>query len=471
MSHEIKADYNQSFILPPSLEDWLPDDHPARFIRYFVEQLDLSELGFREHACKDGRSPYSNDLKLKVWLYGYFHKIRSLRGLESACYNHIGMIWLTGMNRPDHSTLGNFWRDNKQAIVNLFKESTRTAQKADLIGLVLQALDGTKIKADVCDSKGWHSKSLKKALKELDKGVEEVVDMIESSIQTEEPSYHLPDDYKERVRAELEQSLREIEEIDRKHLHPIDKDARMMKHGKGKSFGFNAQAVVDDKNGLIVAEDVTNDENDTKMLAPMIDEVEENLGDKADETVADAGFYSPDQLLEAEEKGHDVLVNLGENIAPKNADKPFHKSKFTCDKEKDVFICPLGKELRYERTRKSRKDRYLERVYRCKSFKDCPERDACSCEKQGRKITMGPHHQVLQRQIQKQKEPGNKELLAKRKQIVEPVFGIIKEIYGFRRFTVRGLENVRTQWSLVCTTFNLRKLFKHWTAGKLVIGG
>ena len=84
---------------------------------------------------------------------------------------------------------------------------------------------------------------------------------------------------------------------------------------------------------------------------------------------------------------------------------------------------------------------------------------------------MGPHHEVLQRQIQKQKEPGNKEILAKRKQIVEPVFGIIKEVLGFRRFTVRGLENVKTQWSLICTTYNLRKLFKLWTEGKLVIGG
>ena len=471
MSNQIKADYKKSFVLPPHLEDWVPADHPARFIRYFVELLDLSKLGFREHACKDGRSPYSNDLKLKIWLYGYFHKIRSLRGLEAACSNDLGLIWLTGMNSPDHSTLGNFWRDNKKAIAKLFKESTRTAQKAELIGLVLQALDGTKIKADVCDSKGWHSKSLTKALKQLDKGVEEVVDMIESSIQTEEASYHLPDDYKKRVRAEVEQSLRELETIDRKHLHPVDKDARMMKSGKGKSFSFNAQAVVDDKSGLIVAEDVVSDENDTKMLVPMIEKVEENLGEKADETVADGGFYSPDQLVKADEKGHDVLVNIGENIAPKKRDKPFHKSNFKYDEKKDVFICPIGRELTFSREKKNRRRKYLLREYRCEQYRDCPQRSSCSGGKRGRTIEMGPHHEVLQRQIQKQKVPENKELLAKRKQIVEPVFGIIKEVYGFRRFTVRGLENVRTQWSLICTCYNLRKLFKVWSAGKQVIGG
>lgn len=465
MSYEIKADYNQSFVLPPNLEDWLPADHPARFIRYFVEQLDLTELGFCEHACRDGRSPYSNDLKLKIWLYGYFHKIRSLRGLESACYNHIGMIWLTGMNHPDHSTLGNFWNENKKAMVKLFKESTRLARKAGLVGLVLHALDGTKIKADVCDSKGFRLKDIEKTLEELDKGVDEVVEMIESSIQAEETSYHLPDDYKER----LEHSLQELKNINRKHLHPVDKDARMTKYNKGNSFCFNGQAVVDDKSGLIVAQDAVNDEADNDLLVPMVKKVKETIGEAADETVADAGYYSPKQLQEAEEKELEILVNINERIAPKKNKKKFHKSNFTYNEEKDVFICPLGKELCFEGTRKEKHGKYLERIYRCKFFKDCDQVKDCSKEKGGRKITMGPHYQALLRQLKKQQIPQKKKELYKRKSIVEKVFGFIKVILGFRRFTVRGLEKVKAQWALICTTYNLRKLYKLWTEGKLEI--
>ena len=122
MSHAIIADYNKSFLLPSNLEDWVPANHPARFIRKFIEELDLSELGFRESPGKEGRPHYSNDIKLKIWVYGYFHKIRSTRSLESACCNDLGMMWLTGMNTPDHNTLWMFWWDNKKAIKNCSKK-------------------------------------------------------------------------------------------------------------------------------------------------------------------------------------------------------------------------------------------------------------------------------------------------------------------------------------------------------------
>ena len=486
MSYEIIADYNMSFILPPNLEDWIPENHPARFIRLFVEQLDLSELGFREHAGNTGRAYYSNDIKLKIWLYGYFHKIRSLRGLEVACCNQIGMIWLIGMHHPDHSTIGNFFNDNKQAIVKLFKESTRLARKAGLIGLVLHALDGTKLKADVCDSKGWRLKDIEGSLDALDNRIDEIVDEIESSIKEEEAqaSYHLPDDYKERVQKELKKSLdelkikqkvreeldksrQELESIDRKHLHPVDKDARMTKSG----FSFNGQAVSDEKSGLIVAQDVVNDEADNDLLVPMIEEVGETIGETAEETVADAGYYSPKQLLDAEEKELDILVNINESIAPKKNKKKFHKSNFTYDEENDVFKCPLGKKLGFTGTGKSRCGKYEERIYRCKSFENCLEREDCSKDKHGRKVALGPHYQALLRQLKKQEIPQKKKELFKRKSIIEKVFGFIKEILGFRRFTVRGLEKVKVQWSLICTTYNLRKLFKVWTEGKLIIGG
>jgi len=485
MSYAIIADYNMSFILPPNLEDWIPQNHPARFIRFFVEQLDLSELGFLEHAGNTGRAYYSNDLLLKIWLYGYFHKIRSLRGLESACYGQIGMIWLTGLHYPDHSTLGNFFNSNKEAIVELFKASTRLAKKAGLIGLLLHALDGTKLKADVCDSKGWRLKDIEKSLEELDKRVDEIVEEIESSIKEEEneASYHLPDDYKERVqkeleiffeelkikkeaRGELDKSRQELESIDRKHLHPVDKDARMTKSG----FCYNGQAVSDKKSGLIVAQDVVNDEADNDLIVPMIEKVEETIGETAEETVADAGYYSPNQLLEAEEKGLDILVNINKSIAPKDP-KKFHKSNFTYDEEKDVFVCPRGDKLCFDTTRKSTCGKYIEKLYRCESFENCAERNDCCQGKKGRMVTMGPHYQALLRQLKKQEIPQKKKELYKRKSIIEKVFGLIKEILGFRRFTVRGLEKVKAQWSLICTTYNLRKLFKVWTEGKLIIGG
>lgn len=200
----------------------------------------------------------------------------------------------------------------------------------------------------------------------------------------------------------------------------------------------------------------------------LIEKVEENLEGRAEETAADGGYYSPEQLFQAEEAGVDVLVNIGERIEPKGDGQEFHKSKFSYDAEKDVVICPQGKELLFERVKKNKSKKHDLRLYRCKHGKHCPSSTKCTDEKRGRSIEMEPYYEAIRRQIAKQKEPYKKELLAKRKQIVEPVFGIIKHCMGFRRFTVRGLERVKTQFSLICTTYNLHKLYEVWKAGKLV---
>ena len=472
MSYSIEPDYYQQYIFPPRLEDLLPPDHPSRFIRAFVDVLDLDELGFRPSPGSDGRPHYANSMKLKVWLYGYFRKLYSTRQLEDGCRNDLGLLFLTGLHYPSHSTLWSFFDVNREAIRELFISVTKTALQAGLIGFTLHALDGTKLQGKVSTRTGWKFSNLEKMLKDVDSSIDEIIERIESSNQEEgEDSYRLPEELQDQVKLkeEIEGILSEMKEINRGYLHKNDKDARMMKNGKVKDFCFNGQAVVDEKSELIVAEDVTNDENDIKMLVPMIDEVEENLGDKAGETVADGGYYSPEQLVKAEEKDINILVNLGKQILPTEDKKRFHKSKFIYNSKLDVFICPLGRELIFEREKRNRQNRYKLRIYRCHHKKTCPLSSSCSKEKRGRSIEIGSHYDILQRQIRKQKEPGNKEILAKRKQIVEPVFGVIKEAMGFRRFTVSGLDKVKTQWSLICTTFNLRKLFKVWTAGKLQI--
>ena len=145
MSNEIEADYEKQWLFPPSLEDLLAKDHPARMVREFVAGQDLEALGFEVRKSEDGRPSYSSSLLLKVWLYGYMTKNRSTRGLERACMDQMGMLWLTGMNSPDHTTLWRFWRDNQQAIRKIFKQLLQIAVSMNLVGMVLHAVDGTKL--------------------------------------------------------------------------------------------------------------------------------------------------------------------------------------------------------------------------------------------------------------------------------------------------------------------------------------
>ena len=471
MGRAIRGDKRQRLVFSPSPEDWVPADSPARFIANFVDGIDMKERGFvLSVEGGAGTNFIADDLKLKGWIYSYYNKIYSSREIEKECRENMNMIWLTEMTYPDNNTFLRFFNRNKQVIQEVLLELTFSADENNQIGFVLHALDGTKIRAQVSNRSGWHKKELQKKLKVLSKGISEVVKKIEKVNKEEMASYSMSEDFCEKnaQKAGIERALAKMKTNKRDHLHPLDEDARMMKCSRTSDFAYNAQVVVDEQSGLIVAQDVVNDENDTEMLTPMIEKVEENFGRRAAETVADAGYYSPNQLLQAEAKGYEVMVNINKAIAPKENAKKFHKSNFAYEKRRDVFICPLGKELCYECTRKDRHGKYLERVYRCKSFKDCPEREACSKEKKGRKITMGPHYQAVERQLEKQKIVEKKEQLSKRKCIVERVFAFIKEAMCFRRFTFRGLEKVGAQFALVCTACNLHKLYKIWKAGKVV---
>lgn len=462
MSYEKRADYGVAFLFPPALEDWIPADHPARFIREFVDALKLEELGFRKREAEEGRPNYAADLLVKVWLYGYCSEIRSVRKLEQACRDSVALIWLTGMHEPDHNTLWRFWRDNKSGLRKLFVQAVRVAAKANIVGAVLQAVDGTKIQARASGRTGFEKGELEQWLKQIEQSFEQA-----GSEMEQEESYRLPEEMKEQreLQERIKAALREMGEIDREQLHPGEPEARLMKCGAGYEFGYNAQAVVDEGSGLIVAVEVVNEESDNNQLLPMLEQAKENVGRAAELTVADGGYSSGESLAAVEQLGHQVLVNLGaQHLAPKNE---FHSSYFSHDQGRDCCVCPRGEELKFERVKRNRRKKYAVRVYRCQSFKECPVRWQCSKDKRGRTIELTPYDGSFRRQREKQAQVENQAALRKRMTIAEPTFGQIKHCSGFRRWTVRGLEGVKTQWSLVATAFDLRKLHKYWIAGRL----
>ncbi|MCK5480415.1 MAG: transposase, partial [Gammaproteobacteria bacterium] len=312
MPNEIRPDYDSMHLFPPALEDWVPADHPARFIRDFVDALDLNELGFKARRSERGRPNYALDLLLKVWLYGYFNRIRSTRELERACHEHLSLIWLTGMKYPDHNTLWRFLHNNREAIQEAFAAGVRVAASSDLVGMVLHALDGTKIRAQASRHTALHRKQLERALKELDSKFDEMFSEVEAAEREQEGDYKLPEELQdaETRRQAIRDALADLDNAQTNHLQPAEPDARMMKCDGQVDFGYNSQAVVDEHSGLIVAADVTIEETDYEQLVPMVKKVDEVLGDTAEETVADKGYSSGPALHEAQEEGLNVLVHL-----------------------------------------------------------------------------------------------------------------------------------------------------------------
>ena len=215
---------------------------------------------------------------------------------------------------------------------------------------------------------------------------------------------------------------------------------------------------------------VINNENDAESLAPMIDEVKETTSKTSEVTLADSGYATAEQLAEAEKNDYKVLLNLTEksNISTSpRKDKPFHVSNFKYEESKDVMICPQSKELKYKETELSKNKKHKVRKYKCNEYESCPMRWECSKSKTGRIVKLNPFYKVIKKQIEYQELESSKEKLKRRKGLIEPIFGFIKEIDGFRRFTMKGKEKAKTQWSMICTTINLKKMHNLWAKGEI----
>lgn len=463
MSRQLRADYTTQFLFPRSLEDWVKPDDPARFIRTFVDSLDLREIAGEEWASAVadpyGRPHYAFDLLLKVWLYGYVYNIRSSRKLERACRQMMPLVWLAGMYEPDHNTLWRFWQRYSGALKKVFVDSVRVAVKANLVGMVMQAIDGTKIVSAASQKKAWHREDLEKILAAVGERIENLEQEIAAAKEGgAEIDDRLPKKLQDEaeLKATVEEALRTLAASDRKQMHPGDPDARMMKGGTAKrlEFAYNAQAVCDASHGIIVAADVVDEENDQRQLGPMLEQVVENTGQTAEETLADSGYDTAESLAKAEELGASVLV--AQKIDPE-AVGPYHLARFTYDEQAGTVHCPLGQQLRKQGVTKHHEKPHPLTRYRCDRWASCPV--GRSCSKDGpRVVELGPHYGAVQRQRAKRANPDSKKRLRRRSEIIERLFGQTKWNDGFRRWTVRGKHKARAQWTMICTAINLRHL-------------
>lgn len=445
MSRRFRAcSLDQLLLLPPSIQEWLPDGHLARFIAEVCEELDLRPI-LAVYDAKDGRGRlgYHPLLLTRLLLYGYCTGVRSSRRIEKATYDDVAFRYLAADQHPDHDTLAAFRQEHLELLAGLFTETLRLCQAAGMIKLGVVAIDGTKIKANANSRRATTYSHLVERDRELEalskrlledaaridaeedqrfgkgnRGDElppELATVEQRRAKIREAKKALEDEAKQRAEQAAQERVaaggKPRNEAEKKRwmraksgkpapaarYNFVDPDSRIMKDSGANAFlqGYNAQVAVDGEGQVILAAAITNEVNDKHQLLPMVALVKLATGRNADHVVADAGYWKAESVTAAELLGSEVLVppdghvTRGQGAVHPNAPR-------------NEAACMMREKLRVENTR-----------------------------------------QIYQ----------------KRQGIVEPVFGQIKEHRGFRRTLLRGMSKVQAEWRIICLTHNLLKLF------------
>jgi transposase len=472
-------DRQQAWLFPPTLDELIPDDHPVRFIAEFVDSLDQQvwfELEIKLEGESFGAPAYHPKALLSVWLYGFMTGIRSSRKLETACRDQIPYLWLTGWQHPDHNTLWRFYKAHRQPMRKLLKQTVVTAVELKLIDLAVQAVDGTKIAANAARDRNYDANELRQLMERTDKAI---AVMEAQNEQGNDPSLpKLPEELQKAkvLREKIKDALIHLKENkDLKRVNITDHDAQLMKGINGIITGYNAQAMVspftqtgDNGDGmLITASDVVNAAADSGQLIPMLEQAEELTGERVSVTLADGGYHTAANLEAGHDRGQTLV--MAERYG-KTQKKPYFKDQFIYNPDTDSYLCPQGCNLHFRGMRRNKGDTSKRiRVYYA-SRTDCRTCSAYGvCTKDthaGRALWIGSSDILIRDHRQWMKTEEARNLYAQRQQLIEPVFGIIKEQIGVRRFLLRGLVNVKAEFTLLATAFNLKMLARVWSQKK-----
>jgi transposase len=426
---------NQDFLLPPSLSEWLPENHLAYFVSETIDRLNLQK--FYERYEGDGRrnQPYNPTMMVKVLIYGYATGVFSSRKIERRLYEDIAFRFLAAGNFPAHRTICDFRAGHLPEFIDLFVQVAQLARELGLAKLGTIALDGSKVHANANKHKSMSYGRIKQQEQELKQQIEALlkrartVDAEEDArLGANQTDEDLPAELKRRQDrlAKIEAAKKRIEarqaQADRERgrhpndeqrpgdgagrpfKHPFgvpddkaqdnftDPESRIMKRGGSYEQSYNAQAAVDAENQLIVASGLTNNAADNGQLLPMVEALQNNLGELPERVVSDAGYRSEEGFLALEDKGIEGLIALGRE----------GKKQGTIDAK----VYPASARM---------------------------------AERLG--TLEGKAH------------------YRRRKAIVEPVFGWIKHVLGFRQFSLRGLTKALGEWNLVCLAVDLRRMW------------
>jgi transposase len=467
-------DRDQLLLLPLDLSEWLDKGDLAYFILDVVRELGLSAVLRPYRSDKGGQPPYHPEMMVALVLYAYCVGIASSRKIEQATYHSVPFRVLTANQHPDHDTIAAFRKKHLKALADLFVQVLRLCQKAGLAKLGHVALDGTKVAANASKHKAMSYGRMEKTEAELAAKVEALLKQAEATDAAEDALYgqgqreeDLPKELRfqqkrldtireakraleeeakakaEAARPEYEKKMQAYEARNGRGGKPqppsevpapkaqrnfTDPESRIMKDGATKAFvqAYNCQAAVDGGAQVVVAATVTQQANDKQQVEPMIEAIKANLdGHTPAEMSMDSGYFSAKNVTTLENEKIDAYIAV---------DRQKHGTQSApVEEENAARLAPAGTPAAH-------------------SAAPTP----CACERQDPQAEAD----AKSRMSDKLRTTKGRATYSQRKQIVEPVFGQIKEAQRFRRFSFRGLVNVTHEWSLVCLTHTLLKIFR-----------
>jgi transposase len=458
-------------MFPPSLEEYVPTEDPVRVYDAFVEQLDFESLGIHLDPDQVGPPEYDPKAMLKLLVYGYAYGIRSSRKLERAVHHNLSFIWLMGGLKPDHKTIARFRRDHREALKKVFKQCVRMCLKLNLMDGNTLFVDGTKIRANASLAQSWTKEKWQQVLQETDRRIEAILaesDSVDLAEEQQESLVSLQPELKDaqQLKERVQDALKELEGSTQKSINATDPDCRNMKSRQGVIAGYNMQAVVDDKHGLMVHTEVVTENNDLHQFSSQIDQANEVLEKNCEVACGDAGYASTEELKAIDQQGITVIVPSQQQAqrAPKG---PFSQDKFVYDPEQDGYVCPEGQLLRYRKTDKAAGQKTYQ--IRDRSIcRNCSHWGVCTEAKEGRAITTLIDQETKKRLEAQYEKPESHKIYKRRKERVEHPFGHLKHNMGVQAFLLRGLSGVRAEASLLASCFNLTRVISLLGAPKLL---
>lgn len=508
-----KYEMHQPLLLPPSLEELIPENHIVKTLNQVVSQMDLRFL--YDSYEGGGASSFHPEMMLKVLLYAYTQRIYSCRMIAKSLRENINFMWLSGNNRPNFRTINRFRLMLKNKIDDIFSELLMYLNEQGFIKLENYFIDGTKLEANSNKysfvwkkSTNNYKKMLKEKVKILleeiesinceednnygDKDLEELGENIEidSQLLTEtvnKLNAKLNNEDVDKVKKKVyKKAFKKIEKDylprmkkyenyekilnGRNSFSKTDTDATFMrlkedhmKNGQLKA-AYNAQ--IGTENQFIVGFSIHQKAGDTSVMIPHLEKLKKTLkGKKPKNIISDAGYGSEENYDYLEKQ--DINAYVKYNTFHYEKKKKFKDNKFRVenlkyDETKDEFTCPAGKKLKYVYTKDYKTDNGYQtnrRCYQCEDCTACVFRSDCHRSKYNRTIQYSP---TLAEMKTKARENLNSEkgieLRKKRGVEVESVFGHIKQNSHFRRFSLRGLKKVNLEWGLISIAHNIKKI-------------